>query len=622
MAGVVYTGSKYEGDDNVGLVNAGGKVYFYEPNTTTPKDTYSDSALTTGNPNPVILDSAGRASIWLNGDYSTKTTDSLDNILYTDDNINPEAATVTGNYNLANNGSFENDTDGDGTPDGWDLLEYTNSTNGRVTDEQNHGTASMKFVSTGNGGGRLTSTNFFEVNTDRPLHMSFAIKSSVVDVLNSVQILWYQADQSVSATPSTTVYTNDTTNPTSWVTKGMAADVPSDAAYAKIRLFGCDSSDATTGTTWFDDIVLREYDQIKGEDVASANDLDIDVTLGDMFDITGTNTINGVTTTIAGTRIWLQFDGVLTFKHNTAPSAGYDKVSLQGSADITTAAGDKILLISEGDGNNYRSVYFLASGNALLVGNSGGTIWGLILSNDTGDTNKDINVTAGGSQNGDNDKLLKLSSEITKRGDATWVGGDDAGGISSSLTAIGASAWYHVFLVEIGSAIDILFDTSITCANGITDHSVTDYRRIGSFLTNGSSNIIQFDMYENGGGSTEVIWTTPIEDIDIADQGISAVARTLSVPPDINPVAIFNLHYSDADDANAMLYIRNPDTTDQAPSFTAPPGASLAALTAGQDYVQGTFHLRTNTSSQVATRASHTAGEVSIWTLSYLDARR
>lgn len=47
---------------------AGGKVYFYIPGTTTPKDTYADSAGTL-NTNPVVLDAAGRATIWGLGSY-------------------------------------------------------------------------------------------------------------------------------------------------------------------------------------------------------------------------------------------------------------------------------------------------------------------------------------------------------------------------------------------------------------------------------------------------------------------------------------------------------------------------------------------------------------------------
>lgn len=53
VAGMTYT-------DNNGEPLSGGKLYFYETGTTTPKNTYSDSAETIANANPVLLDAAGR----------------------------------------------------------------------------------------------------------------------------------------------------------------------------------------------------------------------------------------------------------------------------------------------------------------------------------------------------------------------------------------------------------------------------------------------------------------------------------------------------------------------------------------------------------------------------------
>ncbi|KAF1692648.1 hypothetical protein [Pseudoxanthomonas koreensis] len=62
-------------DNLLGTATApGGKLYFYERGTTTPKDTWQDFGKGTSNANPVILDSAGRvpAQVWGDGDYSVK----------------------------------------------------------------------------------------------------------------------------------------------------------------------------------------------------------------------------------------------------------------------------------------------------------------------------------------------------------------------------------------------------------------------------------------------------------------------------------------------------------------------------------------------------------------------
>jgi hypothetical protein len=54
----------------------GAKLYFYETGTSTPKDTYSDQALTTPNANPVIADSQGEfGDIFLNGEYRVELQD-------------------------------------------------------------------------------------------------------------------------------------------------------------------------------------------------------------------------------------------------------------------------------------------------------------------------------------------------------------------------------------------------------------------------------------------------------------------------------------------------------------------------------------------------------------------
>lgn len=55
--------------DGNGAPLAAGNVYFYIPNTTTGKTTWSDSALSVPNANPVPLDAAGRAPIWGKGSY-------------------------------------------------------------------------------------------------------------------------------------------------------------------------------------------------------------------------------------------------------------------------------------------------------------------------------------------------------------------------------------------------------------------------------------------------------------------------------------------------------------------------------------------------------------------------
>jgi len=69
---------------------AGGKVYTYQAGTTTPLATYTDSTGGTANPNPIILNAAGEANIWLGAQtYKFILKNANDVLQWTVDNIAP-----------------------------------------------------------------------------------------------------------------------------------------------------------------------------------------------------------------------------------------------------------------------------------------------------------------------------------------------------------------------------------------------------------------------------------------------------------------------------------------------------------------------------------------------------
>jgi hypothetical protein len=77
-----------------GLPHFGGKLYTYQAGTTTPIATYTDNTQNTSNTNPIILDSAGQANVWLsdsiNYKYVLKT--STDVPLFTVDYVSVPAS--------------------------------------------------------------------------------------------------------------------------------------------------------------------------------------------------------------------------------------------------------------------------------------------------------------------------------------------------------------------------------------------------------------------------------------------------------------------------------------------------------------------------------------------------
>lgn len=85
---VLLTPPKLQFLDSSGAPLAGGKIYTYVAGGfATPKTTYTDQAAGTPNANPVVLDSAGMANIWINGSYGIIVKTSADVTMYSEDNI-------------------------------------------------------------------------------------------------------------------------------------------------------------------------------------------------------------------------------------------------------------------------------------------------------------------------------------------------------------------------------------------------------------------------------------------------------------------------------------------------------------------------------------------------------
>lgn len=231
-----------------GTVNSGGTVTFYETDGATAKNVYSDKDLTVSLGNIATLTSAGTKTIFLNGDYDCVIKDSTGATIRTLENINPDSSGDEIISNLILNGNFENVSNN--LPTNWTLFEWNSGANVVDSTDQYNGKYSMKFVSIGSGGGYQTSSSF-EIGPDVYLTVSFALKSTA-DVLNKVQVLWY--DKDLVSLSSTDVYSEATSNPTDWREKSYTIKPLSTAKFGKIRIIGADSSDATAGTVRYDDI--------------------------------------------------------------------------------------------------------------------------------------------------------------------------------------------------------------------------------------------------------------------------------------------------------------------------------------------------------------------------------
>lgn len=100
---------------------------------------------------------------------------------------------------------------------------------------------------------------------------------------------------------------------------------------------------------------------VKGSDIASATTTDIGAGTGLFVTVTGTTTITGFGTKTAGVFRIVRFSGVLTLTYNAS------SLILPTAANITTAANDMALMVSEGSGNWRCVSYLRADGRALVA---------------------------------------------------------------------------------------------------------------------------------------------------------------------------------------------------------------------------------------------------------------
>lgn len=82
MSGSLLPNAKSQFIDSTGKPLVNGKVYYYIPNTSTPKNTYQDQALTVLNTNPISLDANGQALIWGSGSYRQVVYDQNNNLVW------------------------------------------------------------------------------------------------------------------------------------------------------------------------------------------------------------------------------------------------------------------------------------------------------------------------------------------------------------------------------------------------------------------------------------------------------------------------------------------------------------------------------------------------------------
>ena len=360
--------------------------------------------------------------------------------------------------------------------------------------------------------------------------------------------------------------------------------------------------------------VVRQYLASTGTNMASASTVDLSTANGYYIQITGTTTITAFGTEGAGISYLLRFAGALTLTHNAT------SLILPGGANITTAAGDTMLIISEGSGNWRCMFYTPADGtpvvDVVVIQNH---LTGLTLS--TAGSSATMSIAAGQATDSTNTGYMTLAASISKTTSA-WTVGDAAGGLDTG--AIANNTWYHFYLIKRTdtNVVDVLISTSASSPTMPTNYTLK--RRIGSGKTNGSAQWTQFTQ------DGDDFWVySPVIDVSATNPGTSAVTATLgSVPTGVNVKAILNAMFvAGTNSDSSAIYISDLSTADLAPvnvtSAVATPGYTVRSWNSATRSNGAQVIVRTNTSAQIRYRLSSSGASdvVSLVTLGWTDTR-
>lgn len=295
----------------------------------------------------------------------------------------------------------------------------------------------------------------------------------------------------------------------------------------------------------------------------------------------------------------------LTVDSITGAAIQYRGAALAGG-EITSS--DWVLVAFDG------SVFQLLSPHPIRWAK--GTLSGLTISRSDATT---FGVAVGDCANEDSGARhnMSLTSAITKTLSA-FSAGTGNGGLDTS--SVGANTWYHVHLIRKDSdgTIDALYSTSVSSPTMPSGY--TARRRIGSFKTNGSSQIIAFSQYKD-----EFLWNAAVIDVDDDNPTTSAVDRTLTVPTGLQVWAICSVGVWGGTTSALHAVVSAKDASDQASQTAATPltGFPTSGATCNSSWMFATYNVRTDTSAVVRSRldTSGANDRIAIITRGWIDPR-
>ena len=293
---------------------------------------------------------------------------------------------------------------------------------------------------------------------------------------------------------------------------------------------------------------------------------------------------------------------------------------ISGLESIVSLNGDELLPVENGVGTYSASVddikeYVLDQGATTTQKGVSGIYKPVIVSINATDSEHDVDFDAG-TMNFSDGSGQAFMTALTKRADATWAAGNNAGGMASG-ESLPASGTIHCFKLSSadGATKDFGFDTDVDATNLLADSAVvsaglTKYERVCSLMTNSSSNFIPVNLYFDRIGGYFCGFKTPILDHDVTAT-TTPTNYTLSSPLGINCRVRLNMP---SPSGSNSVYVYCPDDNDININSNYNQSPRYVGLNAGESEAL----IMTNKSSQVRVRSTGSRS-IALWNLGFED---
>lgn len=543
---------------------ASGKLFWYIAGTSTPKDTYKDQAQSATHTNPIILNadgtipdgSGGRSAIFLNGSYKLVLKDQNDVEIVSIDDINE--------YNHL-----------DWTGLTASIADLNSTTTTALLKNANYtvvlGDRNKTLLVTGGTGVDITlPTPAVAGNTFR-----IAIKK-IDSTTGRVEI----------STPGAETI-DDLDNLSLW---NYNDSVILQLDGSKWFTISRDRSDLVSELTVSGNITLQDQDRLLAINATAGNValvLPADANSGRGYKVTIKKidaTSNTVTLTVSG-------GGTIDGVSSLILSDRYISYEL-----ILWASGTWFV----------RTSYEL--GKIILPRLPRGYIDSIQISR-AADTAHDTDFGVGVARDATDTVNMELTSALIKQIDVSWAAGTNQGGFPSGIS-ITPGIWYHLFLIaKTDGTVDAGYDSSVTAVNLLTDATgYTLYRRVGSVLTDGSSNITNYFMY-TGFWQRSFWWIAPPSD-SFTSAGTTPVLKLLVTPLAIRTKAILSVNLTES----TITY----DVAITDPQMTTT-GIYNIFQDNSNDHTRAQIEVITDTASKVNMETSQTATDIAYTTMGWYE---